>query len=405
MNKVLQTILVIIAGETIFMLPFLIPRLYRPLIIDSWGMSNTDIGFAYSAYGFSAMISYFFGGMLADKYSPRSLISISLFVTGIITLPLIFFPSPLIFKITYFFWGISTILFMWGALIKITHLFGGEGKRASSMGILDAGRGLVAALTSSLLIYVSYKLTSGNGSLKIIYSLLCLLTVLFSIIFWFGLRNVHEASSPSHKWSFKSSKLSIRDFNIWLLGIIVLSAYCGYKSVDLFSIYLVDVHKFTLEKSAALTSVIFWVRPLAALTAGLLADFIHKKIKLGRSRVLIGLLLAGSVFQFLLASKFFSAYFLVIGVIFTSAACVYALRAIYFSIFGDLNTPNYLVGTTVGIVSFIGFLPDMFYGVVTGHLIDTLPNQAGYHYSFAFTGTLMFIGTLASIFLYRRLNV
>ena len=81
-KKSLTLLLIIIAGETIFMLPFLIPRLYRPLMLEARNITNTDIGTAFSAYGFSAMISYMVGGPLADKYSPRLLMAISLLVTS-----------------------------------------------------------------------------------------------------------------------------------------------------------------------------------------------------------------------------------------------------------------------------------------------------------------------------------
>lgn len=42
-SKRLSLIMAIIAGEAIFMLPFLIPRLYRPLMLDAWNLTNTQI--------------------------------------------------------------------------------------------------------------------------------------------------------------------------------------------------------------------------------------------------------------------------------------------------------------------------------------------------------------------------
>ncbi len=59
------------------MAPFLIPRLYRPLMLEAWGINNTTLGTAFAAYGIVAIISYLIGGPFADKYHPRTLIASS----------------------------------------------------------------------------------------------------------------------------------------------------------------------------------------------------------------------------------------------------------------------------------------------------------------------------------------
>jgi MFS family permease len=81
-KKLLTLFIVVLAGETIFMHPFLVPRLYRSLMMEAWGISNTDVGLGFSAYGITAMLSYVFGGPFADKYEPRGLMAISLTYNG-----------------------------------------------------------------------------------------------------------------------------------------------------------------------------------------------------------------------------------------------------------------------------------------------------------------------------------
>src|SRR5258705_254260 len=98
--------------------PFVIPRLYRPLMLEAWGLTNTDFGTAFAAYGIAAMLSYLLGGPLADKYHPRLLISLSLVATALGGISLVLFPSKAHLIATYTFFGVSTILLLWGALIK-----------------------------------------------------------------------------------------------------------------------------------------------------------------------------------------------------------------------------------------------------------------------------------------------
>jgi MFS family permease len=110
------------------------------------------------------------------------------------------------------------------------------------------------------------------------------------------------------------------------------------------------------------------------------------------------------VFQLLLAFTGLTSFYYGFAVVLFSAAFAYALRAIYFSVFGDLKIKNYLVGTTVGIVSFVGFLPDVFFGFITGRIIDSYPGELGFKYTFIFTAACLFVGALACYLLYYQVN-
>jgi len=59
------------AGESVFLLPFVLARVFRPTLLDVFGITNLELGVAFSVYGVVAMIAYFAGGPLADRYSAR----------------------------------------------------------------------------------------------------------------------------------------------------------------------------------------------------------------------------------------------------------------------------------------------------------------------------------------------
>jgi MFS family permease len=410
-KKTLSMLFIIIAGEAVFMLPFLIPRLFRPLMLEVYDLSNTDIGLAFSAYGVSSMVSYIIGGQFADKYHPRFLISISLLMTALGAAIFLFFPSANTLIVSYFYFGISTTLLMWGALIKVTHDTGGEEKRATAMGLLDSGRGLTAAVMSTFLLYILTFQTDLSGSytnkltsMQTIYITVISFTILVSIAIWFSLKNIETSEIKKSDWTISKAFQILKDLNVWLLGIIVLSAYCGYKNVDNYSIYLVTVQKVTLVESASFTSIIFWLRPIAALASGFLADAITKKVKGGRFITLAGFFLLGAISQFLISFKVFTNFNLVFNIILSAAGFGYALRSIYFAVFGDFRIPGNLIGTTVGIVSLVGFMPDMFFGTLTGHLIDSNPGELGFSHVFNLTGGFFIIGTIACIISYLRVR-
>ena len=68
MRRALALGALVMAGEAVFVLPFVIPRVFRPTLLDAFGIDNTQLGAAFSAYGLVAMASYGFGGPLADRF-------------------------------------------------------------------------------------------------------------------------------------------------------------------------------------------------------------------------------------------------------------------------------------------------------------------------------------------------
>ena len=138
------------AGETIFILPFVVARVFRPTLLDVFGLTNLQLGTATSLYGVVAMLSYFAGGPLADRFSARRLMTAALLATAtggafFTTLP---GQGPL--TLLYGFWGLTTILLFWAALIRATREWGGSTSQGRAYGILDGGRGLVSALVASI---------------------------------------------------------------------------------------------------------------------------------------------------------------------------------------------------------------------------------------------------------------
>jgi MFS family permease len=60
----------IIAGELIFALPFHINRFFRPSLLEELQITNSMMGIAFTIYGLTALICYFPGGYIADRFDP-----------------------------------------------------------------------------------------------------------------------------------------------------------------------------------------------------------------------------------------------------------------------------------------------------------------------------------------------
>jgi sugar phosphate permease len=84
-----------------------------------------------------------------------------------------------------------------------------------------------------------------------------------------------------------------------------------------------------------------------------------------------------------------------------SSAAAFGLRGIYFALLEEGAVPAVATGTAVGIVSVVGYSPDVFFGVLAGWIIDGYPGWPGYQYfSFVMVGFAA-MGLVASIFFTR----
>lgn len=82
-SKYSTLIALIFAGEAIFFLPFVLPRIFRPTLLAVSEITNTELGVFYPAYDIVAMRSYFIGYPLADRFPARNLMSFALGLTAL----------------------------------------------------------------------------------------------------------------------------------------------------------------------------------------------------------------------------------------------------------------------------------------------------------------------------------
>ena len=56
MSRFLHMLILVLAGEMIFSLPFHTARFFRPTLLEAFNFSNTELGDAFAVYGVTAML-------------------------------------------------------------------------------------------------------------------------------------------------------------------------------------------------------------------------------------------------------------------------------------------------------------------------------------------------------------
>ncbi len=401
--------LLIVAGESVFILPFVLSRVFRPTVLDAFGLDNVQLGICFSVYGIVALLSYLLGGPLADKFPPRKLIAVALWMTALGGLVYATFPPYAVLQILYGYWGFTTIFLFWAPMIKATRVWGGTASQGKAFGFLDGGRGLVGALfgTMGVLIFslfitseISEASTSeSKAAFRYVILVSSGIIVLVGILVWFFMKMKPKVEKKIilDKITLSQIKAVLRLPSVWLLMIIILCAYVGYKITDVLSLYARDVMLYDQVQSAQVGTFLLFLRPVAGMLIGILADRTQTTLWLVLSFVIsfFGALLFATG---IISEGDTVLFFLSILVVATG---VYAARALYFAVMQGGHIPLVLTGTAVGLISLVGYTPDIFAGPVMGYLLDNSPGETGHRHVFWMLALFSFIGGIAAWVYFR----
>jgi len=396
----------VLAGEIIYGLPFSTARFFRPTLLESFGFTNTQLGDVFAVYGVMAMIAYFPGGPLADRFSARSLLTVSLVTTGAGGFYMATYPGTWGMAMLYGYWGITTILLFWAALIRATREWGGTTSQGRAFGVLEGGRGVAAAVVATLGVAVlawgmpdnvlhasNEERRAAFRSVILMYSFAAIAT---GVLTWILIPPAKHYGDSSRSLLRSIPTIATRPL-VWAQAGIIICAYCGYKGLDNYSLYAVQVLGMDEVQGAKLSTYGVWIRPFAAIAAGFVSDrWVASKT--------IGVLFAVMLVSFALLSIALpdgAGLQLIYANIFVSFFAVFALRGVYYALLEENRTPAFLTGTVTGMVSFIGYTPEIFFTPITGRILDANPGVVGHQNYFLFLAAVAAIGIGVTAWLLR----
>lgn len=403
-SRYLYIAALVIAGEMVFGLPFHTARFFRPTLLEVFGFTNTQLGDLFAVYGITAMLGYFPGGALADRFSARALLTASLVTTALGGLYMAMIPGPTGMALLYGFWGITTIFLFWGALIRATREWGGEKSQGAAFGTLEAGRGLVAAVVGSALVWVlaSYmpevvetatdaERTAGFRRVVLGYALI---TLVAAVLTWFVIPDTEGSADPRRNPLPNMLFVAGRPA-IWAQAGIVVAAYCAFKSADYYGLYLVQVLGKDEVEGARLATLGSYIRPIAALATGLIAD----RLSASRAIGTLFLVMAAVYAALSIAAPDTTDYRIMYANLLVSVFAIFALRGVYFALLEETHTPPRVTGAAVGLVSVVGFTPEIFIAPIAGRILDATPGVGGFQHLFILLAAISAAGLAIVVWL------
>jgi nitrate/nitrite transporter NarK len=397
-------LLLILAGESVFVVPFVLSRVFRPTVLQVFGLDNYQLGICFSILGIVAFFSYFLGGPLADKYPPRKLIATALWSTALGGLVYASYPGYTTMKILYAYWGFTTIFLFCSPILKATRVWGGAHSQGKAFGFLDGGRGLVGALFGALGVYVfSFFLSTEieyatleetRSAFRQVIYISSAMVFLVGIFVWFFMKLDKQIEQEITLDKVRLHQLLevLKLPSVWLLMIIILTAYVGYKITDIFSLYAQDVMHYDQVDAAKVGTFLLFVRPVVGVAVGFIADKTRITLMLILSFIIsfIGSLLFATA---IINQSSTLLFFLSVTILATG---VYAARALYFAVMKKGKIPLLLTGTAIGLISLIGYTPDIFMGPMMGYLLERSPGPTGHQHVFWVLAAFTFAGSFAA---------
>ncbi|AVP49202.1 hypothetical protein [Williamsoniiplasma luminosum] len=395
-------IILALADVVVMAIPFYMEN-FIPNIYQNLGLNASDYSQAGATYGFVAIPSYLLGSYIGDKFKSKTLILVSLIISSILGVWYVSLPisasyianatvTAVQLNIIFAGFAFSTCGLFWGPLWKAVKNHGTEnlegeiqekqvGKNNGYQGMMNGLIGLTLALLGTLLLQLSTSkiipnvIINGNAInlgffiLVIIYTSLIIASCVLALLY---LKNSSRDEGEVN-FSIKSIITVLKNWQVWLLAILVLGVYMLQMGLSSYVNYLSNV--FLIPALAVMIIGIFRTYVMRFMIAGWFGKRADKSgnyilwifigLFIGVLLILLGVVLPG------FKNNFNPNDNPITGTIIQVVACTnliligaltWGLVTIRWSPIGaELNVDNQNYATAVNIISIIAFTPDAFF--------------------------------------------
>ncbi len=382
------------AGAIIYGLPYFRYD-YYDAYLEVYNLTDAQMGVFGSILGIFGMISYLFGGIVCDRFSTRAILTVSLIGTGLggfVHLLPLSYPALICL---YAFWGCSSLFAFWPCCIKAVRILTGSGDQGKAFGFFEGGRGIGAALMASGAV-LAFKFGAGAmedqvAGMKAAIVFYSLLTIAMGVLAWLTVKD--GKMEASDKVTFKGIGELLRMPAVWIIGIATLCNYVFTLSVYYFTPYLTEILGATVVFGAALAASKRWLSLIGSVGGGYLTD----KIGAGKMIFVSFIVMAvGTVGILLLPQN--SGSIMIFTVLFILIYIFYNVNyAVTWAMMDEGAIPERLSGSAAGLISTIGYLPEIFISLVAGYTLDVMPGYEGYKTYFTFVVVMLVAGAAVSL--------
>jgi MFS family permease len=398
-NRYLGLAILAWGGGTVYQLAYLRYIMYEPMI-NALGVNNTQFGLTMSAYGLLAMLTYFPGGWLADRFSPRKLLTLSYATTALMGFYFSTFPGYWACVLIHAFWGVSTTLIFWAAMMRACKDMAKNEEQGRFFGLLECGRGVFATMVSFVTVWFFNHYEAPLEGLRWSIIFQSVITFMAAVFTWFIFNDPPAVKSKASLGS--DIVTTFKTPMVWAAAGMVFFCYGAKVFGSYANPYLTDVYLMSVAVAGVLSTVWnYGCQFLGGPLGGFFADKIGHRPKV----LMILFVILAATFLPLVVVPADPA--LLTFLLFTTTCCfltIYALRGLYFAVVSDLYIPAAISGSAIGFMSLVGFTPDVFVYPIAGWILDSYPVVTGYRIIFGFSIAFSFLGAVLAAVVVKFVN-
>lgn len=402
-KKFLTFILMVLAMNTIYVLPYLMYNYYTPLQ-EAMGLvgRDSDYGRLLNVYGIANVILYLPGGWVADKFDPKKLLVFSMVSTGILGMWESFWPSYTMLMLIHVLWAVTTVLTFWSSSVKCINMLADSDEQGGMFGSLEALRGVVGLIVTTICVSLFNLLKADSSSamsaiVRVVSVIMILVGVALALLM--PKSNAQEATNATLIDSLKAMGVAFKRPITYLLAGMI---FCGSMTLASASYYAPYLQNFCGMPTNVAVTFTSYRGIICQLIAASLAALLATKLK-NSTLPMIGAGIIGIVcfVGMILIPASASVLWPIMILTIVASMAVYVFRALYYATVDESGTPKNVVGSVIGIASLLGFLPDTFYTSLCGSWLEADPT-GGYKNIFTAACCAMVLG-LVCAFLTDRL--
>lgn len=356
-------------GSSIIYTPIYLKNVFYEPLMQGLGCTNADLGALLSCYAIVALITYLPAGILADKVRMRTLSWVGFGGTALLTFIYALLPSIQMLYVVFVGFGITSILIWWGTRFKIVRLCCAEDEYASRIGTsysIYGAAGLIVGLINTAIVSSVADASQGIQLLLIFLGALIAILAVLSFIFIPDFKG--EINKDAKLFSLNEVLVAIKHPGVLWACLAYFFVYLVYQGVT----YTTPFMTTCFAAPVAVVSVVGLIRTYGiGLIAGPAAGIFADKLKSPSKSILIFFLASAIVLvAFMVLPRTESMVIAVAVLVVVLGFVTYGAFSIGSSPLTESKVPMSIFGTASGLLSVIGFLPDVFVHTWFGGMID-----------------------------------
>ncbi len=366
-------IILISMGSSVIYTPMYLKGVFYDPLMQALGCTNADLGAMVSFYGIAAVIFYLPSGILADKFRMRTLATWGFLGTAILTFLYAMLPSVEMCFVLFGGMGVTSILIWWGTRFKVIRLCCEEEEYPTKIGVSYSIYGAAGLIIGAVNVAIVALFPVPAQGVQAVLIVLGSIIAILGILSYIAIPDFKgEIAKDTKLFSLADAAEAIKTPGVVWACLAYFCVYTVYQGATYTTPYMT-----AMGVDANLVNLVGLIRTYGiGLLAGPVLGVIAARIK--STKTIMGCFALAIVILvvFMLLPQDPGMAMIAVCLVVVFGFATYGAFSIGSSPLSELGIPMRIFGTAAGLLSVIGFCPDVFIHTWYGAMIDSMGNGA-----------------------------